>query len=41
MNGGQEYIVEDGLASGDIIVTEGVGLLREGMPVKIKGGESK
>ncbi len=41
VNGGQEYIVEDGLASGDIIVTEGVGLLREGMPVKIKGGESK
>lgn len=34
VNGGQEYIVEDGLAVGDVIVAEGVGLMREGTPVK-------
>ena len=32
VDGGQEYIVEQGLQSGDRIVAEGVGLLREGMP---------
>lgn len=36
VNGGQEYIVNDGLQEGDIIVAEGVGLLREGTPIKIK-----
>lgn len=36
MNGGQEYIVENGLKTGDTIVSEGVGLLREGTPVKVK-----
>lgn len=36
VNGGQEYIVEEGLKSGDVIVAEGVGLLREGTPIKIK-----
>lgn len=36
VNGGQEYIVEEGLHEGDMIVTEGVGLLREGTPVKAK-----
>jgi len=36
VNGGQEYIVNDGLKEGDIIVAEGVGLLREGTPVKVK-----
>lgn len=36
VNGGKEYIVEDGLSAGDVIVTEGVGLLREGTPVKMK-----
>lgn len=34
VNGGQEYIVEDGLAAGDVIVAEGVGLMREGTPIK-------
>lgn len=34
VNGGQEYIVEDGLAVGDAIVAEGVGLMREGTPIK-------
>ena len=33
VNGGQEYIVEDGLKVGDVIVAEGVGLLREGAAI--------
>lgn len=36
VNGGQEYIVGEGLREGDVIVTEGVGLLREGTPIKAK-----
>jgi membrane fusion protein (multidrug efflux system) len=28
--------VEDGLKEGDVIVAEGVGLLREGTPIKAK-----
>lgn len=36
VNGGQEYIVDSGLQSGDVIVTEGVGLLREGTMIKAK-----
>lgn len=36
VNGGQEYIVNDGLKEGDVIVAEGVGLLREGTPIKVK-----
>ena len=36
VNGGQEYIVNEGLKEGDIIVAEGVGLLREGTPIKVK-----
>ena len=36
VNGGQEYIVENGLRVGDVIVVEGVGLLREGTPVVAK-----
>lgn len=36
VNGGQEYIVEEGLAQGDVIVAEGVGLLREGTPIEVK-----
>lgn len=39
VDGGQEYIVEEGLQGGDVIVAEGVGLLREGTPVKIKNEE--
>lgn len=35
-NDGQEYIVESGLKTGDIIVAEGVGLLRNGTPVSAK-----
>ena len=36
VNGGQEFIVEEGLKEGEIIVAEGVGLLREGTPIKVK-----
>ena len=36
VNGGQEYIVNDGLKEGDVIVAEGVGSLREGPPIKVK-----
>lgn len=36
VNGGQEYIVDSGLKEGDVIVAEGVGLLREGTPIKVK-----
>ncbi len=36
VNGGKEYIVESGLSENDIIVAEGVGLLREGTPINIK-----
>lgn len=33
ISNGKEYIVREGLKSGDIIVAEGVGLLREGTPI--------
>lgn len=36
VNGGKEYVVEEGLSEGEVIVAEGVGLLREGTPVKMK-----
>ena len=39
VNGGKEYIVEEGLQAGDIIVAEGVGLIREGTPVQAKQPE--
>ncbi len=37
ISNGQEYIVKSGLTPGDVIVAEGVGLLREGTPVVPKG----
>lgn len=40
MNGGQEYIVESGLTTGEKIVVEGVGLLREGTPIKERSGKT-
>ena len=40
VNGGKEYIVEEGLNEGDEIIAEGVGLLREGTPVKVKQNEA-
>lgn len=33
INDGKEYIVEDGLQAGDVIVSEGAGLLKEGTVV--------
>ena len=33
-NDGREYVVLDGLKAGDEIVSEGAGLVREGMQVK-------
>lgn len=36
VDGGREFIVDEGLAAGDVIVSEGVGLLREGAPVTAK-----
>ena len=34
LNNGTEYVVEDGLASGDVIIAEGAGLVREGTIIK-------
>lgn len=41
VNGGQEYIVESGVETGEVIVAEGAGLLREGTPVKAKVNTGK
>lgn len=38
-NNGIEYIVEDGLEVGDIIIAEGAGLIKEGTPIKIRQTE--
>lgn len=40
VNGGKEFIVDSGLATGDVIVAEGVGLLREGTPVQPKTAQA-
>ena len=37
ISNGKEYIVRSGLEPGDVIVAEGVGLLREGTPIVPKG----
>lgn len=37
---GKSYVVESGLKVGDVIVTEGVGMLRGGDQIKIKGAAS-
>ena len=37
ISNGKEYIVTSGLTPGDVIVAEGVGLLREGTPIVPKG----
>lgn len=34
LNNGREYIVEQGLNEGDVIIAEGAGLLREGVEIK-------
>lgn len=40
ISNGREYIVTSGLEPGDVIVTEGVGLLREGTPIVPKGQQA-
>ena len=40
INNGREYIVKSGLTPGEVIVAEGVGLLREGTPVIAKGQDA-
>lgn len=40
VNGGEEFIVDEGLNRGDIIVVEGVGLLREGTPIQAKSAKA-
>ena len=39
INNGKEYIVESGLATGDVISAEGAGLLRDG--IEVKGGSKQ
>lgn len=41
LNDGKTYIIRSGLSAGDMIVTEGVGLLRDGMQIKIKNEETE
>lgn len=41
LNNGTEYIVETGLAAGDVIIAEGAGLVREGAVVTNEGTEEK
>ncbi|WP_300727518.1 efflux RND transporter periplasmic adaptor subunit [uncultured Rikenella sp.] len=40
VDGGREFIVNEGLVPGDVIVAEGVGLLREGTPIVPKGQQA-
>ena len=37
LNNGNEYMVRSGLQPGDVIVSEGVGLLQDGMEITVKG----
>ena len=39
LNNGTEYVVEEGLQPGDVIIAEGAGLVKEGVNVNIKGKE--
>ena len=40
-NNGKEFIVEEGLEVGDIIIAKGAGLLKEGTPIKSKNMEGQ
>lgn len=40
VKGGQDYIVTSGLSAGDEIVTEGVGLLQDDMPIAVKRNDT-
>jgi membrane fusion protein, multidrug efflux system len=39
INDGKEYVVESGLKEGDVIISDGAGLLQDGMAVKAKQGK--
>lgn len=39
INNGKEYIIESGVVAGDVIVAEGVGLVKDGASIKVAGGE--
>ena len=39
LNNGTEYVVEDGLQPGDVIIAEGAGLVKEGADVSTEGGK--
>lgn len=39
LHDGKNYLVRSGLSAGDVIVTEGAGLLRDGMQINIKNKE--
>lgn len=41
LNNGKDYIVEQGLAEGDVIVSEGAGLLKEGVEINGNGDKAK
>ncbi len=41
LNNGTEYIVEEGLQEGDVIIAEGAGLVRDGAVVVTKQGEEE
>lgn len=41
LSNGKEYIVESGLAAGDMIVASGAGMLRDGVSIGIKEGGAK
>ena len=39
LNNGNEYVVEEGLQPGDVIIAEGAGLVKEGTRVNTKQGK--
>ena len=39
LNNGTEYVVEEGLQAGDVIIAEGAGLVKEGVTVNLQNGK--
>ena len=39
LNNGTEYVVEEGLQPGDVIIAEGAGLVKEGVNVSVEQGK--
>ena len=39
LNNGTEYVVEEGLQAGDVIIAEGAGLVKEGATVNLQNGK--